>query len=185
MLNNGEYTSIDIICDYKSGVIACAFENGDIFIFKIIKIEDKNINIIAKFINIDNLPCLSLANLYNKNSTSSFFAGGFLNGEIKLFRRNISKGEIKYDLYTTINSHLRMINSLTSYKNYLVSCGDDCFINIWKLDEKDEFSINSNIEITDKMPVGVEFIYNDDKKISLIGTCFDNPAIMIIENLNI
>jgi WD40 repeat protein len=185
LLYNPEFTSLDVICDYKTGIIACAFENGDIFIFKIIINDEKNVNIIAKFINIDNLPCLSLANLYNKNSSSSFFAGGFLNGEIKLFRKNIINGENKYDYYSNISSHLRMINSLSSYKNYLVSCGDDCYINIWKVDEKDEFSIHSNIEVIDKMPVGVEFVYNEKNKISLIGTCFDNPSLMIIENLNI
>lgn len=181
LLQNPGLTSTDIICDYKSGIISCAFENGDLFIFSIK--DERNINSIAKFVNIDNLPCLSLANLYSRNS--SFFAAAYLNGEVKLYRKNLQNNEIKYDYYISLSSNLRMINSINSHKNYLVTCGDDCFINIFKMDEKDEIALASNMEISDKMPVGSEFMYNEDNKLIMIGTCFDNPSIMVIENLNV
>jgi len=183
LYHNVGITATDIICDYKTGIISCAFETGEIYILKIK--DDNNVDNLIKFDSIDNLPCLSLANLYVKKY--NYLAAAFLNGEIKLYLNKYSSrsSEKGFDLIYSIFSNLRMINSLSSYNNYLVSCSDDCFINIWKINENNEILIIGNYEISDKMPLAAELTENSNSKINLIATCFDSPSLTLIENLDL
>ena len=90
-----------------------------------------------------------------------------------------------FDFVYSIFSSLRMINSICSYKNYLASCSDDCFINIWKINENQEIFNVGNYEISDKMPLAAEFVCNVNGRVDLIATCFDSPCLTMIENLNL
>jgi len=181
LYHNVGITATDIICDYITGIFSCAFETGEIFVLKIK--DESNVDNIIKFDNIDNMPCLSLSNLYTKKY--NYLAAAFLNGEIKVYINRFSSlsSETGFDIIFSIFSNLRVINSLTSYNNYLAACSDDCFINIWKINENDEISIVGNYEISDKMPLAAEFIQNSNGKIDLIATCFDTPSLTLIENL--
>ncbi len=186
LYHNIGITATDIICDYKTGIFSCAFETGEIYV---LKIKDENIveNLI-KFDNIDNLPCLSLSNLYTKKY--NYLAAAYLNGEIRVYLNKYSamnKGnnEKGFDFVYSIFSNLRMINSLCSYNNYLASCSDDCFINIWRINDNGEINIIGNYEISDKMPLAAEFSLNSNGKMNLIATCFDTPSLTLIEGLNL
>lgn len=182
LYHNIGITATDITCDYKTNIIACSFETGEIYILKIQ--DENNVDNIIKFDSIDNLPCLSLTNLYSKKN--NYLAGGFLNGEIKIYLNKYFSGiEKGFDFIISIYSNLRMINSLCSYNNYFASCGDDCFINIWKINDNNEVSIIGNYEISDKMPLAAEFVSNENGNVDLIATCFDTPSLTHIENLNL
>lgn len=183
LYHNVGITATDIICDYRTGIFSCAFETGEIYV---LKVKDENsVDNIIKFDNIDNLPCLSLANIYTKKY--NYLAAAYLNGEIKVYINRFSSlsGETGFDLVYSIFSNLRMINSLTSYNNYIAACADDCFINIWKITDNNEVSIIGNYEISDKMPLAAEFTTNANGKTDLIATCFDTPSLTLIENLNL
>ncbi len=184
LYNNIGITATDIICDYKTGIFSCAFETGEIYVMKIR--DENSVDNLIKFDSINNLPCLSLANLYVKKY--NYLAAAYLNGEIKVYINrysSLSYSETGFDLLYCIHSNLRMINSLTSYNNYLASCADDCFINIWKISDNGEVSIIGNYEISDKMPLAAEFVPNANGKIDLIATCFDNPSLTLIENMTL
>jgi hypothetical protein len=79
-----------------------------------------------------------------------------LNGEIKIYERTGATFALSF----TLSAHLRTINSLTSYKNYFITAGDDCYVNIWKL-SGDDVKLVESIEAADKMPVGVEYDVNN------------------------
>lgn len=178
--NNG-VTATDLTCDYKTSIFSCAFETGEIFI---LRIKDENmVENIIKFDNLDNLPCLSLANLYTDKN--NFLGAGYLNGEIRIYLNRFFNMEKGFDFVYSIFSSLRMINSICCYKNYLASCSDDCFINIWKINDYQEIFNVGNYEISDKMPLAAEFVCNVNGRVDLIATCFDSPFLTMIENLNL
>jgi WD40 repeat protein len=174
------YCNDDIACtalcsSIISEHVCVGYETGEVYI---LKMKSENfIEISVKLDSLTNLPCLSMAIL---QTDKTILAIGYLNGEVKL--HDLSSG--KFDLICSIGAHLRSINNLISYKNYLITCGDDSFVNVWKIDNNFNVVIAYNIELNDKMPVGMALLEKEGK-LDLLVSCYDCTSIAIIENLNI
>jgi WD40 repeat protein len=154
---------------YYSDNIFISYETGEIHGIKLK--NESSIEIIVKLDNPLGLPCLTLAVI---DKPKPRLAGGYANGEIKVY--NIGDN---YDLCFSISAHLRMITSLTSFDKYLVSCGDDCYVNVWKIEENIE--IHKNIEIPDKMHIGVQ-VFPNNGKAELFITSYDSSSFSFIED---
>jgi WD40 repeat protein len=161
---NGTSTALS----YYNDTILISYETGEIHAIKLK--SESSIEISAKLDNPNNLPCLTLSII---NKPKPRVAAGYANGEIRIYNIDI------FELEFTIAAHLRMITSLTSYDKYLISCGDDCFVNVWKCD--DNIDIHKSIEIPDRMHIGVQ-VYQTGEKAELFITSYDSGFFTYIEN---
>jgi WD40 repeat protein len=162
---NGISTSLAYYNDY----IFISFETGEIHVIRLR--SESSIEIAAKLDNPIGLPCICLTVI---NKPQPMLAGGYANGEIRVYNINSD-----FNIYLSIAAHLRLITSLTSYDNYLISCGDDCYVNIWKCNENIE--IHKNIELPDRMHVGVE-VYSNNNKPELFITSYDSSFFTYIDD---
>src|SRR5690606_16671575 len=121
------------------------FDTGEVYIFRIK--NDNLVEVAAKLDNYNNLPALSMGVI--EVDSKNILAIAFLNGEVKLHNFNNDS----FELITTIGAHLRIITHLITYKNAFVTCGDDCFINVWKVDNDYNIKIAGNYDLKDKMVV--------------------------------
>ena len=115
----------------KTEYISVAFETGEVYIFNIK--NDNLVQVAAKFDNFNNLPCLTMATL--ETGSKNVLALGHLNGEVRIY--NLS-AEANFNMICSFGEHLTMINQIVSYKDYLITCGDDCFVNVWKINTSDD-----------------------------------------------
>jgi len=145
------------------------------------------VQVAAKFDNFNNLPYLTMATL--ETGSKNVLALGCLNGEVRIY--NLS-AEANFNLICSFGAHLRMINQIVSYKDYLITCGDDCFVNVWKIntsdDNENKVSIVYNYEFSHKMPVGVSVLKdaeNNTNNKNILVSFFDNTKLGLIKNLNI
>jgi WD40 repeat protein len=174
-------TITSLVCSLKSDLICVAFESGEIFLF-LIK-NDNLVEVQAKLDSLLNLPCLKLSVL--ESDGCSLLLAGYLNGEIKIW--NISQEQKPlYQLTHSIAAHKRLLTDITCYKNYFLSSGDDCFVNLWKYYEG-EILIVGNFELPDKMPVGVGFEIKDKRNnfVDIIACCYDFTSMVLIDNVSI
>ena len=172
-------TTTSVCSGRNTELIAVGFETGEVYIFR--NKNESQVEVAAKLDNINNLPCLSLAIVERENN---LLAIGYLNGEVRIHNFSQDKNSNNFELKTTIGAHLRMLTQVISYKDCLITCGDDCFVNIWKLDNESNVTIVGNFELTDKMPVGLSILENDDS-VSLLVSCYDKASLALIKNLNI
>jgi WD40 repeat protein len=152
--------------------IIVGFENGDIHCLKY-NVELNEIEVLEEWADILQIPCLSM-DVMDKQ----YLAAGFANGEVKVYNLNT------FDLEYSIASHLRLISNVKCYKNYIITAGDDCFVNVWVFLNK-SFSLFKSIEIPDRMPVGIGLYPLKNNKVELFVTSYDSPSFTYIENLNI
>ena len=154
----------------KNEIVSIAYENGEIHL---IKIKGDFLNgSPTKIINPLKLPSLttSIISLESK----SILVAGYLNGEVKLF--DLNNG----NLLSSVNAHLRMINSLQTYRNYLITLGDDCQCNIFKItSEEGEIKLVSNFELPDRMPVGLVIITKSNF-FDLVISIYDSTELALV-----
>lgn len=152
--------SVTSLAANNKGNICVGFETGKIFILENPSNTSNNecCKVLSKFDDINNLPVTTLVTI--EFDKVSYFIGSFVNGQVKIYVNN-NDNNFSSDLIFTLSAHLRNINSLISYKNYFITAGDDCFINIWKLNNEKEISLIESIETTDKMPIGLEYDINN------------------------
>lgn len=130
----------------------------------------------------ENTPITNILILTLKNSRNFIVTGDFL-GRIKLFHLE------DLELILELNSHTRVITSLDLKKDSkntapeIMSCSEDGYLNIWKIEEKDEKQVVSadlkiSFRIADQMIVGGKFMGNkggsaisiyDSNEISIIN----------------
>lgn len=174
IFSNDEIAVTSLSYEYVTNYICAGFENGEIIILKIK--DDNLVELIAKYNGNSSLfPCLALTTL---STPRSICVAGFTNGEIKLFDL------VTHEEIASIGAHLRIVNSLTSVMNLFVSSGDDCYVNVWKINEDNKIELIRNVEIKDQMPIGSEIIFNSDGKIDLLSVCYDFPHLVYL-NTNI
>jgi len=152
--------------------ICVGYENGEVFIFK--HINEAQTEVVAKLDSLTYLPCLSMAVM---ESEINILACCYLNGEVML--HNLSD----FQLLSSFGAHIRMITNIIAYKDCFITCGDDCFVNIWKIDNQNNLKVIGNYELSDKMPIGVAINNENNGKVDLIVTMFDNTVLGLIENL--
>lgn len=138
------------------------------------------------FLKLDNGDCITLKHFKEeqlsvtsacvKGTNGKYYAGcGFINGELKIYGFESLSCEI------AIASHLRGINSVLGRNNSFVCISDDGCVNIWDINfDLKKVSVQKNIQIEDKMLVGVEY---EPNKRELYLTSYDFPEIIIIENV--
>ena len=172
--NYNNVTATDIKCDENLDIIVCSFETGEIYI---LKLKGDSAEIIAKFDNILNLPVISLGIL---SSPKSLLVAGYANGEIKVYTL-----EKTFDLVISIGSHLRMINAVDVLSNLgvFVTVGDDCYVNIFKIENDLTLSLQGNFDLVHKTPIGVSLFNNKDNNVDCLVTTYDNPHLIYFENI--
>jgi WD40 repeat protein len=170
-------TTTAITSGLNTDLICVGFETGEVYLLRLK--NDNLVEVAAKLDAGNNLPCLVMGVIDNK--IKSVLAVGYVNGEVKLY--NLSSNS--FELLFSISAHIRNINSLTTYNNYLVTSGDDCYVNIWKLNNEDNISITASYELNDKMPVGVAISENKDGTVDLIACCYDNTSLALAEGLKL
>jgi hypothetical protein len=165
-------TATDIKCDENNDIIACAYETGEIHI---LKFKGEGVELKAKFDNTFNLPALSLGIL---SSPKLLLLAGYANGEVKIFSL-----EKNYDLVGSLGSHLRMINALCvlGKSNVFATAGDDCFVNIFRVENDLSMSMIGNYDIQHKPAVGVALVNDKDRYVDCIVTTYDNPHLIYLE----
>jgi WD40 repeat protein len=163
-------TPVSLVTSNKA--VYVAFSNGEIHGLR--PKTDDSFEAFAKLSDKDNLklPILSIDILNDE-----YLVAGMFNGEVRLY--SLTSLELVY----SIASHLRLITSIKCCRNYIFTAGDDCFVNIWKYSDG-LVSLYRNIEITDKMPVGIG-VSVLNKKVELYITSYDSPSFAYIDNLNI
>lgn len=167
LLYNYESGTTTALAYYNDDIIL-SYETGEIHVIKLK--SESSIEIKTKLDNPSNLPCLTLTII---NKPVPRLAAGYANGEIRIYDLST------YKLAFTIAAHLRIITSLTSYDKYLISCGDDCYVNVWKCE--DSIDIHRNIEIPDRMHVGLQ-VYENKGKAELFITSYDSGFFTYIED---
>ena len=155
--------------------VALGYENGEIHIIKIK--GDSLVGNPIKVLNNLKLPCISMSVLnYNRESSTptKFLIAAFLNGEVKLL--NILNG----DLLSSLSCHLRMINSLQTFGEYFITLGDDCYCNIFRvISQQGDVKVEGNIEIPDRMPVGV-VVLPKQEYFDLVISFYDSTEIAFV-----
>lgn len=172
---NSNVTAIDIKSDVNLNIICCSYENGEIYLFKLAQSND-SVDIIAKFRHNLNLPAISLGIL---SSPKHLLLAGYANGEVKAYSLCAN-----YELVFTIGSHVRMINALCvlDKSNVFATAGDDCFVNIFKIGNDMSITLLNNIDIQNKIPVGIALIKDKEHEVDCVVTSYDNPHLIYIEN---
>jgi hypothetical protein len=171
LYSNDGVSSSTVCSGLNTEYICVGYETGEVFIFKMK--NDTLVEVAAKLDSLTNLPCFSMTVIEAMHK--NILAISYLNGEVKLY--DLSSGN--FELLSTLGAHLRVINNIISYKNYFITCGDDCFVNIWKVDKDDNISVIGNYELIDKMPVGAA-ILEGDGKVELLVSSFDHPCLALI-----
>jgi WD40 repeat protein len=163
----------------NTDIFAVGFETGEIFLFNFNK--DEQVELLTKLDNFNNLPALSMCIINNSSSKKNILVNCYLNGEIRL--HDLSSN--KYELIVSLGAHLRLITSIDSVKNCFVTCGDDCFVNVWKFDEENNIQNKGNYELKDKMPVGACIIEKPGNKIDIFVSVYDSCNLALIQDINI
>lgn len=161
--------------------ISIGYETGEVIV---LKLESNGVTaeVIDKIASPANLPCLEIGVIEPKNSVSMYLINCFLNGEVRIYKNTKLSSSDKLVLVSVLGAHIRLITSLAIYKNYFITAGDDCFVNIWKLDDEENISLQSSHELKDRMPVGVAFNVNTDAT-DVIACCYDNTYLAVIKGL--
>ena len=162
-----DLTVTALTSNLESGVLVSGYDNGQIII-----LDGENEKTITELCILDNeynLPVVSLA------SINSQFISSYLNGELRIF------SYLTLQIQIIFQAHLKSINSLSVYSNYLISSGDDSIVNVFKL-ENEKFELVKNIAIPDKTPVGA-IITNIENKPTLISCHFDNPVLAVLDKV--
>jgi len=176
LIFNNSLTLTDIAYNLGYNYIACAYETGDILIM-ILK-PDGNMQQIAKLDNLNSLPSLNLA-IIQANKTSLLISG-YINGEIK-----IHKLGDKPELVTSLGNHSRAITSLVVYNHYIVTCGDDCYVNIWKINSNLKLLLVTCLEIPNRIPVGLTVLPVSENKIHVMVACYDYNCLVLLDNIEL
>lgn len=171
--NNKDSLSVTCIASGDNNIIVSGFENGDLIVLdctelnlKENELQSKHASLIKFFNNEFELPSISISFFdFNK-----YFASGLVNGEIRIYCVKSLR------LISSIQSHSRIINSLSTYQNYIASCSDDCYINIFKF-TNEKLNLTKSIKVPDRMPVGVK-LFKDNNSISLVSCCYDSPNLL-------
>lgn len=179
LYNNEGVTSTCCCSGLYTDIFAVGFETGEVFLFNFNKGEQ--IDLLAKLDNYNNLPALSMCIINDIANKKNVLVNCYLNGEIRLHDLSTNN----YDLIVSFGGHLRLITCIDSVKNCFVTCGDDCFVNIWKLDDQNNIENKGNYELKDKMPVGTCIIEKPDHKIDVYVSVYDSCNLILIENINI
>lgn len=171
--NNNNATATDIKSDENLDVIACSYEDGDIHLLKFKGIE--TVELIAKFTNDLNLPAISLGIL---SAPKPLLLAGYANGEVKAY--SLVKN---YELIFTLGSHLRMINAICvlDKSSIFATAGDDCFVNIFKVENDLSISLLNNFDTQHKTPVGITLINDKENIVDCAVATYDNPQLIYIE----
>jgi len=175
-LNNNSYgIATDITFEKTSRLITCSYENGDIFIMTLK--NDGNIQVIKQLENSLNIPTFCLASI---SAPSPLLIAGYINGEIKIHKLTDS-----YDFVTSLGDHLRMITSLVTYNNYIISSGEDSYVNIFRIDDNLKIQLVSCHEIPNRIPVGLTIIPVSEKMINIVVTCYDYNCLVYLDNIQL
>lgn len=177
---NCKDTPTAITSGLNMNYICIGYENGEVLILKL-KGDASKEELVYKISCPYNLPCLALGVIENLDG-NFYVLGSFLNGEVRIYKTNSSLSPDKFYLFSTLGAHIRMINSLITYKNYFITAGDDCYVNVWRLDKNENIFLESSHEIRDKMPVGLVLNHKTDVT-DLIVACYDNTQLVKIEGL--
>jgi WD40 repeat protein len=165
---------------FNTDIIAVGFETGEIVLLKLK--SDNVVETLAKLDNYYNLPSLSMAVIHI--NLKNILVIGYLNGEIRL--HNLSSN---YELMLSLGAHLRLITHVSAYNDYFITCGDDCYVNIWKLDKDDKILNKGNFELCDKMPVGACVLERENtgntQILDLLVSVYDSSNLVLIQNISI
>ena len=175
LIYSSNLCATDITYEKSTSNIICAYENGDIYVM-ILK-NDGNINIVQKLENPNTLQSLSLSTI---SMPIPLLVCSYINGEIKLFK--LSEG---YGLICSIGSSIRQISCIVTYMNYVIVCGEDGFINIWKVNNDLKINLVTSIEIPNRIPVGAVVIPSSENKISIVVSCYDYNSLVYLDNINL
>lgn len=149
----------------QSGISACGFENGNVLLFDGNTV--KEFSEIQTFENEYNLPVTCLSN--NK----SYIFAGYSNGEIRCFSLE------SVTLYFILQSHMKCVTSISTYKeNYFVTAGEDGFVNVFEIDKEKRLKKIRNLELDNKVPVGLAFSEN-----KLYISSMDTPILSYVDNV--
>jgi WD40 repeat protein len=161
--------------------ISIGYETGEVIALKLSN-DGLTADVIDKIPSPANLPCLAMGVMDSgiTNGDGCYLINCFLNGEVRIYKNLKTSSTDKLVLLSILGAHLRLITSLAIHKNYFITAGDDCFVNIWKLDQEENISLESSHELKDKMPVGVAFNIKTDST-DVIACCYDNTYLAVIK----
>jgi WD40 repeat protein len=172
-------TAISAGLNLNTNYICIGYETGDVLILKL-KNDNSKAELIQTIPCLNNLPCLSMG-VIETSDNNFYLLNAYLNGEIRIYKTNMSSSPDKFFLISILGAHIRMITALTIYKNYFITAGDDCYVNIWKLDKNENVTLESSHELPDRMPIGVQINHKSESFDLLVG-CYDNTELIIIHN---
>lgn len=147
-----------------TGISACGFENGSILLFD--GYSNKNFSELQLFEHEYNLPVTCISN------NNKYIFAGYSNGEIRSYSLE------SLSLYFILQSHIKCVTSISVYKQYLVTTGEDGFVNVYEINKEEILEIKNNIELDNKVPVGVVFSNN-----KLYVSSMDTPILSYIDNV--
>ena len=128
-------------------------------------------------IKVDALSLTSKIVTSNTSEHNQYFCCGFINGEIKVYDFTTSTALF------SINSHLRTINAIATYKHHIVSVGDDGSVNVWSVDfDSMKFALKCNEVFEDRMLVGV--VYDEANK-RILTNAYDFNEIICLTNIDL
>jgi WD40 repeat protein len=173
-----------------SNYIFVGFETGEASILKL-KSDGASSEVVFTIPSPANLPCLGMGIIETPTDDNFYLINSYLNGEVRIYKKaelslqSKSAPSESFALVSKLGAHIRMINCMLTYKNYFITAGDDCFINIWNFNKDEKISLHSSYELKDKLPVGIALNIKENG-IELISCTYDNTylALIRIDNLN-
>ncbi len=175
LIYNNSLTATDITYEISSHVLACAYETGDVFIMNLK--NDGNIEVLSKLDNPYGLPCLCVRSVI---SPKPLLITGNISGEVRIF--NLKDN---YDLVCSIGAHTRLITSMSTYNNYIITCAEDEYVNVWKINTDGKVTNSANLEIPNRIPTGLTIVPVNENKINVVVACYDYQCLIYLDNINL
>ena len=76
---------------------------------------------------------------------------------------------------------INAINVLSNTSIFAVA-GDDCFVNIFKVENDMSLRLMGNFDLQNKLPVGVVLVNEKERNVDCLVTTYDNPHLVYLEN---
>lgn len=165
----------------SSNSVSIGYETGEVIVLRVAS-NGVSAEVIDTIPSPGNLPCLEMGVIEPTKSGSMYLINCFLNGEVRIYKNAKPAASDKLTLVSILGAHIRIITSLAIYKNYFMTAGEDCFVNIWKLDEDENISLQSSHELKDRIPVGVVLNVKSDGT-DVIACCYDQTYLAVIKGL--